>query len=178
MAEDFFPERPGFRPQIYAYADKLYNGLLKVGYTTQDVAKRVAQQYPTLRPGEVPYSIVYTASAIREDGTTFMDFEVHRYLRNRDIKNPNGEWFECEVDDVAAAVLAVKSGITNYENRTQTFKPRPSKKKLLDRQWLTLTFVKNKIRIKRRTSCGMPKCDLVRPLRHMSLPKEWDLEKF
>lgn len=132
MAEDFFPQRPSFKPMIYAYSDKLYKGMLKVGYTAKDVNKRVAQQYPTARPGEVPYHIEYAASAMREDGTTFMDFEVHKYLRNRGIKNPNGEWFECGVDDVKAAVVAVKEGIVNYENRTQTFRPRPEQEQAIN----------------------------------------------
>lgn len=122
---EFFPGRPNHKPMIYAYEDKMYEGLLKVGYTTIDVAKRVAQQYPTLRPGEAPYKIVYSSPAIREDGSTFTDHDVHRYLKKRNIRNPNGEWFACTVDDVAAAVVALKEGISNFENRTQTFKPRP-----------------------------------------------------
>ena len=50
---------------IYAYEDKAYPGLLKVGYTAIDVQKRVAQQYPTLRPGALPYRIVLEEPAMR-----------------------------------------------------------------------------------------------------------------
>lgn len=57
MAQVFFPQRPATHPMIYAYEDTnpQYRGLLKVGYTTVDVDRRVAQQYPTKRPdGSVP----------------------------------------------------------------------------------------------------------------------------
>ena len=49
MPKEFFPPRPVARPTIYAYVDThpQYAGLLKIGYTTRDVRRRVAQQYPT-----------------------------------------------------------------------------------------------------------------------------------
>ena len=34
---NFFPSRPDLTPQIYAYSDPRYEGMLKVGYTTRDV---------------------------------------------------------------------------------------------------------------------------------------------
>ena len=56
----FFPPRPAINPLIYAYEDThpQYAGLLKVGYTTMNVQSRVAQQYPTKKPGNLPYRIV------------------------------------------------------------------------------------------------------------------------
>ena len=89
MSKDFFPQRPDSKPTIYAYEDTnlQYSGLLKIGYTTVDAQTRVAQQYPTLRPGKLPYKIVLEESAIRNDGSVFIDQDVHRYLRQRKIKN-------------------------------------------------------------------------------------------
>ena len=57
---DSFTQKPTtFAPMIYAYSDIAYPGCLKVGYTSVDIDKRVAQQYPTKRPdGKVPYEIV------------------------------------------------------------------------------------------------------------------------
>ena len=94
MSKEFFPPRPESRPTIYAYEDTnpQYTGLLKVGYTTADAQSRVAQQYPTLRPGKPPYRIVLEESAMRGDGSGFTDHDVHRYLRMIGIKNPQGEW--------------------------------------------------------------------------------------
>lgn len=125
---DFFPQRPEVHPMIYAYRDLNpdYDGLLKVGYTEKDVDRRVAQQYSTKRPdGKLPYEILYRSSAMREDGSCFTDHDVHRMLRRRKITGVGGEWFRCTVDELEAAVLAVKTDTLNEENRTCTFAMRP-----------------------------------------------------
>lgn len=127
MPDPFFPPKPDISPKIYAYRDKnpAYEGMLKVGFTARDVEGRVAQQYPTKRPGELPYEIVLEESAVWNDGGSFTDHDIHRQLRKKGVRNPAGEWFECDVDDVRAAVLAVREGIDNEDNRTQNFKMRP-----------------------------------------------------
>jgi len=127
MNNIFFPQRPNANPKIYAYEDTnpIYKGLLKIGFTNIDSQKRVAQQYPTLRPGILPYKIVFEESAMRSDGTVFLDHDVHKYLRKHGIKNKEGEWFECTVKDIQAAVLAIKRAIENEENRTLDFVMRP-----------------------------------------------------
>lgn len=127
MSNDFFPPRPDSRPTIYAYEDThpQYAGLLKVGYTTVGARERVARQYPTLRPGKLPYRIVMEESAMRNDGSVFTDHDVHKMLRINGIRNPEGEWFRCTVDDVKAAVIAVRTGQLDEENRSLDFKMRP-----------------------------------------------------
>jgi hypothetical protein len=126
-ADDFFPQRPEARPTIYAYQDThpQYEGLVKVGYTAIDVRTRVAQQYPIKKPGEPTYRIVLEESAMRSDGTVFTDHDVHRYLRAQGVSNPEGEWFACPVNQVNAAVIAVRTGQLNEENRTLDFRMRP-----------------------------------------------------
>lgn len=134
MATDFFPQRPASHPMIYAYSDPAYPGCLKVGYTSVDVDKRVAQQYPTKRPdGSVPYKIVLRESAMFEDGSAFDDHAVHAALKRRGIPNVGGEWFRCSVNDVRAAIIAVRNHILNEENRTQTFKMRPEQEEAVNR---------------------------------------------
>lgn len=135
MTTNFFPLRPASNPTIYAYADThpQYAGLLKVGFTNVDVRKRVAQQYPTLRPGALPYSIVFEESAMRNDGSAFTDHDVHRYLRKQGILNPEGEWFRCTVKDIAAALVALKRGGVNADNRTLTFGMRPEQSEAVER---------------------------------------------
>ena len=127
MSNEFFPPRPDSKPTVYAYEDTnpQYRGLLKIGYTTVDAQRRVAQQYPTLKPGKPPYRIVLEVSAMRNDGTTFTDHDVHRYLRHAGIPNPEGEWFKCVVAEVKAAVIGLKTGERNEESRTLDFKMRP-----------------------------------------------------
>lgn len=124
---EFFPRRPDVHPMIYAYEENNpnYKGLLKVGYTKSDVERRVAQQYPTLRPGGVPYKIVFKESAMYCDGGCFTDHDIHRYLVCHGIRRVDGEWFRCTADDVRAAWMAVKNRTENSENRTRDFPMRP-----------------------------------------------------
>jgi len=135
MSKEFFPPRPDSRPTIYAYEDTnpQYLGLLKVGYTTIDAQTRVAQQYPTLKPGKPPYRIVFEESAMRNDGSVFSDHDVHRHLRKVGVKNPEGEWFRCSVKEIKAAVIAVRSGEMNEENRSLDFKMRPEQEAAVDK---------------------------------------------
>lgn len=127
MADAFFPPKPDIEPKIYAYRDKspAYDDMLKIGFTARSVEERVAQQYPTKRPGAVPYEIVFEESALASDGRSFTDHDVHRHLRKKGFRNPAGEWFECKVADVRAAVLALREGIDNDDSRTLDFQMRP-----------------------------------------------------
>lgn len=133
--KDFFPPRPDANPTIYAYRDShpQYEGMLKIGFTNISAEKRVAQQYPTLRPGERPYTIVLEESAMRSDGSVFSDRDVHRYLLANNIKNTGGEWFACGVDEVRAAILAIREGIKNEENRPLSFAMRPEQVQAVDK---------------------------------------------
>ena len=141
MANEFFPARPDSRPAIYAYEDTnpQYAGLLKVGYTTVDVGSRVAQQYPTRRPGKPPYRIVLEEPAMRGDGTVFTDHDVHRWLRARGVSNPEGEWFACPVTEVKAAVVALRTGQMDEGNRTLDFKMRPEQTEAVEKTAAYLT---------------------------------------
>lgn len=135
MSKDFFPPRPESRPTIYGYEDTnpQYAGLLKVGYTTVNVQTRVAQQYPTLRPGKAPYQIVLEEPAMRNDGTVFTDRDVHRMLRLNGVKNPEGEWFRCTVAQIKVAIVAVRTGQLNEENRSLDFKMRPEQEAAVEK---------------------------------------------
>ncbi len=135
MGSDFFPLRPKLVPKIYAYEDSnpQYRGLLKIGYTTKDIKERVAEQYPTLRPGPLPYRIVLEESAIRKDGTSFTDREVHRMLRINGIHNEKGEWFRCTVENVKAAINAVKEGQLFEEERSLCFSMRPEQEAAVEK---------------------------------------------
>ncbi|MFQ5598844.1 MAG: GIY-YIG nuclease family protein [Nitrospiria bacterium] len=135
MSKDFFPPRPDSNPRIYAYEDTnpQYAGLLKVGYTTIDVQTRVAQQYPTKKPGKPPYRIVLEEPAMRNDGTVFTDHDVHRWLRQRGVHNPDGEWFACPVNKVKAAVIALRTGQMNEESRTLDFSIRPEQAEAVEK---------------------------------------------
>lgn len=140
MSKNFFPQRPETNPTIYAYEltdVASHKGLLKVGYTSRTSQNRIAEQLKTSR---VAYKIVFEESAMRNDGSAFTDFDVHRYLKKKGIKNTEGEWFKCTVKDVKAALLEIKSGIKNEENRTLDFAMRPEQVEAVDK---TITYFKS-----------------------------------
>ena len=134
--KDRFIERPLVNPTIYAYEipSNEYRGLLKIGYTNSDAKTRVAQQFPTKGPDGVDrYRIVFEESAMRNDGSCFTDHDVHRYLKRKGIKGVGGEWFRCTVSDVKAAIIAIKAGTNNADNRTMDFRMRPEQQQAVDK---------------------------------------------
>lgn len=138
MATEFFQQRPQIHPTIYAYSlvgVASHTGYLKVGFTERDVDTRVREQVHTVG---VPYKIHLRESAMRTDGTCFTDHDVHTILRKRGFRQLNAgedrnEWFKCSVNDVMAAIVALRTGTANVENRTQTFKMRPEQFHAVDK---------------------------------------------
>ena len=131
--KEFFPERASVNPTIYAYELREVNshvGQLKVGFTDRDAFTRVSEQ---LKTSAVKYNIVFETSAMRNDGSSFTDRDVHRILKKKGIANPEGEWFKCTVKDIEAAVLALKTGIDNEDNRTLSFGMRPEQEQAVDK---------------------------------------------
>lgn len=133
---DSFPRRPTIEPKIYAYKvhDKSYDGLLKIGYTTSDVDKRVKQQFSIKDAGKALYTIVETFSAVRDDGSVFFDRDIHRYLRKRNVENPNNsEWFRCDIKLLRSAVVSIRSRKDNPDHRHLDFSLRPEQGAAVDR---------------------------------------------
>lgn len=136
MNADFFPQRPELHPAVYAYRDKNpeHAGLLKVGFTQHDVERRVAQQFPVIQPGGgKPYEIVFAESAMRPDGTSFMDHDVHKRLKQNGFPNVGGEWFRCGADDVRNAWLEVRDRRDYESQRTETFSMRPEQEQAVEK---------------------------------------------
>lgn len=137
---DFFPERPKLTPTIYAYSDSnpIYEGMLKVGYTTLTAQERVAQQYPINLPRK-PYTIVVDEPAIQSNGSTFMDHEVHKYLERKgfrrllDEKGQKTEWFKCSKEDVLNAIQSIRNGTEFEISRTENFSMRPEQEKAVNK---------------------------------------------
>lgn len=71
--EDILAPKPEARPRIYAYsiADAAHKGLLKVGQTTRDMKRRVAEQIKTAAIKN--YRIEFDEPAERDDGSIFND---------------------------------------------------------------------------------------------------------
>lgn len=135
MNNTYFPQRPDVHPSIYAYKDTNpdHKGFLKVGFTQHDVERRVAQQFPVILPGGKPYEIVFSESAMRPDGTSFMDHDVHKRLKHNGFENVGGEWFRCTEADVRNAWLEVRDR-KDYESlRTESFKMRPEQRAAVEK---------------------------------------------
>ncbi|NCU42248.1 MAG: GIY-YIG nuclease family protein, partial [Candidatus Moranbacteria bacterium] len=133
MNEKYFTPRPDVHPTIYAYeivGAENRKGLLKVGYTTRNAQDRIKEQ---LQTSGVEYKIVLEESAIRNDGSTFDDHEVHKYLKRNGIGNPDGEWFLCSVEDVRSAVFAIKNKQEDIQNRIYDYEMRPEQKDAVDK---------------------------------------------
>lgn len=130
MEYNFFPQRPQITPTIYAYrltGVDSHNGFLKIGYTGRSAKERIDEQ---LHTSKVNYEIVLMESAMSNDGSCFTDKDVHKILENKGFRRMNpmdktDEWFKCTPADVLAAILSLRTGSSNEENRTQNFSMRP-----------------------------------------------------
>lgn len=128
-------------PRIYAYTEPQFKttpwknnrrgyGLIKVGFTTKSAHERVSEQFGTNKPIDNPYEILLDEVAIRNDGTYFTDFDVHKVLEHAGYyRFPNSEWFECTLDEVKEAIFAVKNHKTDITKRIANFKMRPEQER-------------------------------------------------
>lgn len=157
MTEEFFPARTAARPMIYAYEEDnpKYAGMLKIGFASAGVEKRVAEQFPILKPGDKkPYKIVFAESAMYCDGGSFTDKRVHeklvemgyRQLRHGRRKT---EWFCCSVDALRAAWIAVKNRVENSEERDLDFAMRPEQSEAVEKTLKYYAAADKEVRVKR-----------------------------
>jgi hypothetical protein len=96
--------------------------LLKIGYTDRDAQKRIKEQLGT---AAIPYKIVFEESAMKPDGSSFTDHDIHRHLRKQGFANPEGEWFKCTINDLRKAIWEIRTGERTEANRVLTFGMRP-----------------------------------------------------
>lgn len=138
--KEFFPPRPRANPTIYAYElidVATHKGLLKIGYTDRDAQTRIKEQLGT---AAIQYKIVFEGSAMRRDGSSFTDCEVHRLLKEWKIVNKSGEWFKCTLNDLRRAIHQIKTGEKTEENRVFTFNMRPEQEEAVNK---SITYFKS-----------------------------------
>jgi hypothetical protein len=138
--KEFFPPRPDANPTIYAYelvGVATHKGLLKIGFTDRDAQKRIKEQVGT---AAIKYNIVFDQSAMKRDGSSFTDHDVHRHLRKAGFSNPEGEWFKCTLKDLERAILEIKTGERTEDNRILNFGMRPEQEIAVDK---TITYFKS-----------------------------------
>ena len=138
--KEFFPPRPSTNPTIYAYelvGVATHKGLLKIGYTDRDAQTRIKEQLGT---AAIPYKIVFEESAMKRDGSSFTDHEVHRHLRKKGFANPEGEWFKCTLNDLRKAIREIKTGEKTEENRVFSYSMRPEQEAAVEK---TMAYFKS-----------------------------------
>ena len=133
MSKEFFPRRSNKVPKIYGYTEPSdsYKGLIKIGYTERDVLERMREHYPTAGPDGIErFKVLFEESSMRDDGTYFKDFEIHKILEQADIKRTGkkNEWFRCSIGDLKAAVIAAKKREYIDVERVLNFSLRPEQK--------------------------------------------------
>ena len=130
MEQHFFPPRSKENPTIYAYeliGVESHKGYLKIGYTTRTAAERIKEQLHTAR---ITPKIILEESAMTCNGTCFTDKDIHKILERKGFRrlhpeDKTDEWFKCEEKDIKAAIVELREGRENIENRSQTFNMRP-----------------------------------------------------
>ena len=144
----FFPNRPKGKPTIYGYTEPFeeYKGWIKVGYTSRKIEDRMKEHYPTSGlDGVKRYKILFEDSSMRDDGTFFKDYEVHKVLENSGFErsSSNNEWFKCSVSELKAAVNAVKQRENIELERVLNFSLRPEQREAINITKKCLFFIIN-----------------------------------
>ena len=131
--DEILAPKPISRPRIYAYsiADAAHDGLLKVGQTTRDVKKRVAEQLKTANIKN--FKIELDESAERIDGTPFTDHEVRTALSKKDFEKVELEWMRCTVKDLKTVLAELRSGQSFTGSHHETFPMRAEQRDAVEK---------------------------------------------
>ncbi|MFN5167730.1 MAG: DEAD/DEAH box helicase family protein [Pseudomonadota bacterium] len=132
--------KPAARPRIYAYsiADAAHSGQLKIGQTTRDVSKRVAEQLKTAAIAN--YKIELDEPAERDDGSIFSDHEVRAALVRKGFQNHTLEWVRCTVEDVKTVLTELRTGERLTGTRHESFGMRAEQAEAVEK---TSTYFKS-----------------------------------
>jgi hypothetical protein len=131
--EEILAPKPVARPRIYAYSidDKAHAGLLKIGQTTRDVKKRVAEQLKTANIKN--FKIELDVVAERDDGTTFTDHDVRAALVKKKFENTALEWIRCTLADVKTVLSELRAGKTFSGTHHENFGMRQEQVEAVER---------------------------------------------
>ena len=131
--KEFFPPRPLTNPTIYAYelvGVTTHKNLLKIGFTDRNAQQRIKEQLGT---AAIQYKIVFEESAMRRDGSSFTDHDIHRLLRQWNLENAYGEWYKCSLNDLQRAIHQIKTGERTEESRVLNFGMRPEQEEAVNK---------------------------------------------
>ena len=126
-------------PMIYAYTTpeiKRHDGWTKIGYTEQDVDKRLNQQTHT---ADVEYKEEWRGNAVFDDGSgdTFTDHDFHRYMvRNSIERLEKTEWFHIQPDSSKNMFNDFRENrgvLEQQEDTTMTYQLRDEQNKAVEK---------------------------------------------
>ncbi len=160
MANNFFPDKPDNSPKIYAYTENTpeYKDLLKIGYTARSLDERMKEHYPTRGPNNIKrYNVLLLESSMRNDGTYFLDTDVHKVLIKNGFKNVGGEWFNCKINDVKSAIISLKENVQFDAKRNKNFNLRPEQKAAIDK---TSKYFRNYQSVEKKTPHFLWNCKM------------------
>ncbi len=155
------PQKPNFKPQVYAYIDSNYPNFVKIGYTARqnhkgeydedrlDVLDRINEQYGINTPHQNQKSLIWFDKAMRSDGSTFTDKDLHYKLRKKgfiqlrnDKNNSLTEFFDFKTTDeekikdiIKAAFQAVRDNKEFNPERTKDFPMRQEQKEAVEKTY-------------------------------------------
>ena len=156
----FFIPRPNKEPKIYGYTETSpeFNGLIKVGYTERKLKERLKELKGVKGPKDIKrIEVLFEESSMRNDGTFFKDYEVHKVLTDAGIERVGGEWFRCSLDEVKSAVIAVKERKSIDVDRVFNFKLRPEQKEAVEK---TKNYFKSYVSAEKRTPHFLWNCKM------------------
>lgn len=107
-------------------------GRLKVGWTGRDDSRvRVKEQTGTVYPDADSVVIRLDDPAVREDGTAFTDHDVHKVLDAAGVTRSQ-EVVEATLEEVRAAIAAVRTGQPYDPARTDAYTMRPEQARAVE----------------------------------------------
>ena len=114
------------KPVIYAYTlpdSTAHEGYIKIGFTRQEVHKRIRQQ---LQTSGQRYKLIFTETALRPDGTEFNDYQIRNVLKSSGfaVHSTGREWVKCSPDDVRRAYVSVRDKTFTLTDRIYDFTMR------------------------------------------------------
>ena len=152
------PQKQNFKPQVYAYIDSDFPTYVKIGYTARqnhvgesdedrlDVLERINEQHGINTPHQSKKSLIWFDKAMRPDGSTFTDKDLHSLLRKNGYKQLRNdkdetltEFFDLNTTDeekiekiIKAAYQAVRDNKMFNPERTKDFPMRPEQEQAVN----------------------------------------------
>ena len=128
-------------PYIYVFWDPTTStDTLKIGMTNNLERRRKELSGGILHPaGTEEIHYLFSQPAVREDGTTFTDHDIHRRLEEKGffrLRDRNGnltEFFRCSLEDAKSAYFDVVERRALLQTRDLAFHMRPEQKEAVEK---------------------------------------------